>query len=75
MSKKLLRTADLVKLLQDNDPSGDLIVSFMILDEDDGLPVAHGEITDLEVHIRHARQTEEGDRDVLRLMIELDCEG
>lgn len=70
---KLLTTGDLVRLLQQQDPSGYRIINFRICDEDDGAVVAHGQVSSIDTSIRDGQQTDEGDCDVLRLSLALDC--
>jgi hypothetical protein len=52
MSNRLLRTADLVRLLQEKDPSGELIVSFRVYDAYDDCFVAGGEIDEIHAITR-----------------------
>jgi hypothetical protein len=56
------------------DPEGSKLMSFRVYDEDDHDDlVAHGEIDDVQVTIKYAQQTEEGDKDVVRVSLFLDC--
>jgi hypothetical protein len=70
----LLRTGEFIKLLQEQDPTGLRVISFEVYDEfnPDEL-VAHGEITEIQLFQKNGRQTDEGDRDILKLSIKLDC--
>lgn len=68
----LITTRRLIDLLQSQDPTGNMPVSFLVCDEDhhDSV-VAHGEVTTIDYCVKHAQSTDEGDRDVLRLHVYL----
>lgn len=76
---KLFTTKDLIEVLDEFDPEGDLIVKFCIYDEEhpkDYDKVAVGEITaeDISLTMKGAQQTSEGDKDVLVISLWLDCD-
>lgn len=71
----LLRTRDVIEMLQQQDPDGTRIVYFRIYDETspDDL-VASGEVDSIELTLKDAYQTIEGDQKVIRIGLQLDCE-
>jgi len=76
---KLLTTKDLIEKLTNFDPSGDLIVKFRIYNEDNPKDydlIACGEITeeDISLNMKGARQTSEGDKDIIEINLWLDCD-
>lgn len=71
----LLRSADLIKLIKEQDPTGQRVIIFEIVDEDSQEDVvAGGEVStnNIDSVMKDAYQTSEGDKDVLRITIPLD---
>jgi len=70
----LLTTAEFIENIKSQDPKGTNLISFRVYNEDDHEElIAHGEITGVELSTRYAHQTDEGDRDILRVSLRLDC--
>ncbi len=70
----LLTTAEFIQKLHDQDPNGTRLISFRIYDEDDqDALMAHGEIDKVGLVLKSGQQTDEGDRDTLRVDLFLDC--
>jgi len=71
--KMLITSGDFIKLIQEQDPGGERLVSFRVYE--DGELVTDGEVEAASVLIRNLQQTIEGDKDVVRIDIEIVCGG
>ena len=69
----LITSGDFIKLIQEQDPDGKRLVSFRVYE--DGELVTDGEVEAASVLIRNLQQTIEGDKDVVRIDIEIVCGG
>jgi hypothetical protein len=68
----LMTTGDLVKLLQESDPSGSRIVTLCLTDHA-GEFFESSEVDAFGCDLKDAHATQEGDRKCLRLHLRLDC--
>lgn len=76
MMSNLVTTKQLISMLQEQDPIGDKVVSFRIVCEDNKSEfLASGEVDEKDINIvqKFAAQTIEGDRDLLRITVPLEC--
>lgn len=69
---KLATTGDIIKMLQEQDPTGEKPVVFHIFDERDDRLIASGDTDKFHVDQKFSSQTQDGDHDVVRLHVWLD---
>lgn len=71
---ELMRTDDLIKALKEQDPEGTRIIHFKIYDIETEEDIAFGEVYKVDCFQKNARQTDEGDRDILSVNISLETD-
>lgn len=70
----LMTSAEFIELIKAQDGGGGKIISFGIYNADNhDEMVASGEIDNAQVYLKFAQQTDEGDKDIVRVDLYLDC--
>lgn len=70
MDKHLLTTKDFIEIIKKNDPKQNKTISFCI--KDGSTLLASGEIYDADCIAKYCCATQEGDKDILRVTLQLD---